>query len=76
MPPCLPIPVGFHFSHPPPLQSDGQHLRLMMMIMMMTLTMVVVVIIIIHIFVIMKPLLQVLVIPSYANSERACLAQS
>ena len=71
MPPWLPVPVGFHFSHPPPLQSDGQHLRLMMM----TLTKVVVVIII-HIFVIMKPLLQVLVIPSYANSERACLAQS
>ena len=61
MPPWLPIPVGFHFSHPPPLQSDGQHLHLM--------TMVVVVIIIIHIFVIMKPLLQILVIPSYANSE-------
>ena len=68
MPPCLPIPVGFHFNHPPPLQSDGQHLRLMMIIMMMTLTMVVVVIII-HLFVIMKPLLQILVIPSYANSE-------
>ena len=72
MPPWLPVPVGVHFSHPPPLQSDGQHLCLTMM----TLTMVVVVIISIHIFVIMKPLLQVLVIPSYANSERACLGQS